>query len=196
MSDDDAELYARWRSGDEDAGRQMFRRYGRPVLRFFRSKFPEAAEDLTQDVFARFFRAKRKNVVVRSVLFGIANEVLGEEVGRRKPGALTSVTSVADVEAASSTGLLQRQRLLRALQSLPLDQQIVIELHYWEGMSSQELGQALHISASAARGRLSLARQRLQETLGKGFLKRAPEEVVDLETWIEGLRDELDAPKR
>lgn len=193
MSDDDGRLLVRLRAGDRSAGRELFRRHARGLLRFFRSKFPEMAEDLTQEVFARFLRDTRDDVHVRGFLFGIARNVLGEELRRRRPDADAGITAIADLVPPSSTQLLQRHHLLRALQSLPLEQQIVIELCYWEGLPSEELGEALGIPASTVRGRLAVARERLRESLRKRFPRRPAEDFVDLDAWVEKLRAELDA---
>ncbi|MBK6920202.1 MAG: RNA polymerase sigma factor [Deltaproteobacteria bacterium] len=183
QGDDDATLRQRWNAGDERAGRALFRRHAPGVLRFFRSKLPGSAEDLTQEVFARFLRDRRDDVMVRPFLFGIARNVLREELRRRRGPGDAPMTSIADLGAVGSTRLHQRQRLLRALQVLPVDQQIAIELHYWEGFTSDELGATLGISASAARSRLELARERLRASLCKAFPKRPAHAFDDLEAW-------------
>lgn len=101
------------------------------------------------------------------------------------------MTSIADLGAVGSTRLHQRQRLLRALQVLPVDQQIAIELHYWEGFTSEELAAVLGISASSARTRLTVARERLRASLSKRFPKRPASDFDDLERWAAMLRDSV-----
>ncbi|HWB75972.1 MAG TPA: sigma-70 family RNA polymerase sigma factor [Nannocystaceae bacterium] len=186
--EDDAELHTRWCGGDERAGRDLFRRHAPGVLRFFRSKLPPAAEDLTQEVFTRFLRDTRGALAVRPFLFGIARNVLREELRRRHGAHDEMVSSIADLAGPSSVRLHRRQQLLRALQVLPLDHQIAIELHYWEGFTSDELGEALGISASAARGRLETARDRLRVSLSRSFPKRPATDFDDLEAWSQQLR--------
>ena len=191
-SDGDGQLHARWLGGDRQAGRELFRRHGRAILRFIRSKFPEVAEDLSQEVFARFFRTTREEVDVRPFLFGIARNVVLEEVRRRRPGADAGVTSVIDLRPPSSTQMLERHRLLQALQVLPLDYQVVLELHYWEGMASEELGVVLGVTGSAARSRLAAARDRLRASLHKRFPKRPETDFADLDRWAADLRAAID----
>jgi RNA polymerase sigma factor (sigma-70 family) len=186
---DDGVLHTLWRNGDERAGRDLFRRHAPGVLRFFRSKLPDLAEDLTQEVFARFLQTPRQDLAVRPFLFGIARNVMREELRERRPEYNEGVTSIADVAQGSSTELHERAVLLRALQSLPVGQQIAIELHYWEGMTSEELGVVLGISASAARGRLDTARDRLRASLSKSFPKRPASDFEDLEAWALRLRE-------
>lgn len=192
MSDDDSLLLQRWLANERTAGRELFRRHGRSVLRFIRSKFPEVAEDLSQEVFARFFRNAQDGVSVRGYLFGIARNVVLEEARRRKPDADAGVTSVADIRPPSSTRMLERHRLLQALQVLPIDHQVVLELHYWEGLNSDELGECLGAPASTVRGRLTAARERLRESLHKRFPKRPQTDFADLEAWVQQLRAAID----
>lgn len=184
----DAELLRQWQAGEQRAGRELFRRHAPAVLRFLRSKLPAAAEDLAQEVFARFLREAAREPAVRPFLFGIARNVLREELRRRDAAFDPLNSSIAEHSAIGSTRLHARARLLRALQVLPLDQQICIELHYWEGFTSQELGECLGISASTARGRLDVARERLRASLSKSFPRRPKTEFDELEGWALQLR--------
>ncbi len=192
MDPTDEQLHARWLDGDEPAGRALFRRHAGSVLRFFRSKLPSVAEDMTQETFARFLRHREGAQHVRAFLFGIARNLVREEIRRRRPDHDEALVSVVDLGQPASTQLHERQHLLRALQGLPVGQQIAIELHYWEGFSSAELGEALGVSASAARSRLDAARAGLRKSLSKAFAKRPAEEFEDLEHWVLQLRAAFD----
>lgn len=187
----DVELWDRWRAGDQRAGKALFERHAPAVLRFFRAKVPESAEDLTQEVFMRFLRAAAIETAPRAFLFGIARNVMRETFKRRRPDFDDSITAVADVDAASSTHLHARRSLLTALQVLPFDLQVTIELHYWEGFTSEELAAVLGISASSARTRLTVARERLRASLSKRFPKRPASDFDDLERWAAMLRDSV-----
>ncbi|MEZ4372915.1 MAG: sigma-70 family RNA polymerase sigma factor [Polyangiaceae bacterium] len=48
-------------------------------------------------------------------------------------------------------------RLVEALQRLPLDLQMAIELYYWEELSVAELAEALEIPAGTVKSRLHRA---------------------------------------
>lgn len=67
--------------------------------------------------------------------------------------------------AASSE---QRAVLIDAMRKLPLDLQIVLELHYWENLETREVSEVLGVPLGTAKSRLSRARTRLGELLGKG----------------------------
>jgi RNA polymerase sigma factor (sigma-70 family) len=178
-----SELLSRWRVGDERAGRQLFRTEAPAVLRFFRSKLPASAEDLTQETFVRLFKKPPATTSVRAYLFGIARNVLREAI-KRKVACFDPMTmSIADVGQPTSTALRTQQQVLSALIALPLDLQVTVELYYWEGFTSEELGQALGISPNAARTRLTLARRRLRDALGKRMPDRGSE-LDDLKAWM------------
>ncbi|MCX4240958.1 RNA polymerase sigma factor [Paraliomyxa miuraensis] len=196
MVSDDGELHRRWQGGDREAGRLLFSLHARGVIRFFRSKLPEVAEDLTQEVFARFFRSARTEVHVRGFLFGIARNVLSEELRRRQPDVRLSDVSIAELARPSSTRMIARQWLLDALQQLPIDDQIVLELQHWEGMSSPELAVVLGVSPSAARTRVSTARKRLRSILERRSGSDAvPADFQELESWVSAIRQALDAAR-
>src|SRR5207344_3347961 len=68
----DQALLEAWRAGDRELGNQLFRRHIRSVSRFFRTKVPEAAEDLTQQTFlalAEVDPARLGKVQFRAYLF-------------------------------------------------------------------------------------------------------------------------------
>jgi RNA polymerase sigma factor (sigma-70 family) len=187
----DAELLARSRAGDQRAGRDLFRRHAPAVLRFFRSKMPKTAEDLTQEVFTRLLAHPPAGPApMRAYVFGIARNLLREVLKRRHATFDPATTSIADVRLPTSSRLRARRKVLDALLVLPFDLQLTIELAYWEGFTSEELAVALGVSPSAARTRLTVARRRLLQSLTKQFPKRPATDFDDLETWVATMREE------
>ena len=51
------------------------------------------------------------------------------------------------------------------MQELPVDHQIAIELHYWEGMRVREVAEVLGVPAGTVKGRLMRARTALAKAL-------------------------------
>jgi hypothetical protein len=104
------------------------------------------------------------------------------------------VTSVADIET-TARGLLDRhkehERLLHALRALPVEQQLVLELHYWEDLSPTELAEVLDIPAATARTRLFRARQALRAQMETQAGEPAPmhRSIEDLDAWARAVRD-------
>jgi len=77
-------------------------------------------------------------------------------------------TSVCDL-GTSPTGALakiQRRDLLqRAMRHVPRDQQIVLELTYWEELPATEIAQLLNVPLNTIYGRLGRAREHLRAVL-------------------------------
>ena len=107
---------------------------------------------------------------VRAYLFGIARNILYEHIrsrvrdGRADPDFRES--ALVDLSPGVSTVAARRadQRvLLRALQLVPLELQVLLELYYWEDMSVEELARVLDIPLGTVKSRLHRARKLLRE---------------------------------
>lgn len=200
----DAELAAAWSGGDPDAGEALIERHYDAVVRFFRTKTDVGAEDLVQRTFlvcAEKLGTYRGEAPFRAFVFGIARNVLFEHVrGRVRDGRADPALferSVADLSPGVSTLVFRRaeERLLvTALQRIPLELQLVLELHYWEELGVDELASALAIPEGTVKSRLFRARAALRESL-----ERLPASTADREdahrlfaSWAEGLRRERD----
>lgn len=197
--DDDAELLERWRAGDRSAGESLFDRYYDAVTRFFANKTSDNPSDLVQETFAACLQGRdrlRDAAGFRSYLFGIAYNLLrGHYRGRRiesdrfDPGTHT----VADLSPGPGTMIAEtaEQRvLLEGLRRIPLDHQVVLELFYWEGLTSAAIAEALAEPHGTIRTRLRRARELLREAIGS---VEASTEVLaatlgDLDGWARRLR--------
>ena len=61
-----------------------------------------------------------------------------------------------------------RRQLLEALRALPVEQQTLLELHYWEEMDPAALAEVFETTAAAIRVRLHRARRALRDRLQPG----------------------------
>jgi|JI6StandDraft_1071083.scaffolds.fasta_scaffold115870_2 RNA polymerase sigma-70 factor (ECF subfamily) len=200
----DLELLDAWRGGDPRAGSILFRRYFAQLSRFFRNKADTGVEDLIQSTFLACVEGRdrfRETSSFRSYLFAIARHHLYAHYRRQRRAVDFTQTSVVDLGASASGPLSRREEtaaLLRALRSIPLEFQIVLELSYWEGMQGPEIAEILEIPANTVRSRLSRARTALRQALATGI--GAPEllhaTLADLDGWAAALRAELDEPAR
>jgi RNA polymerase sigma-70 factor (ECF subfamily) len=198
----DLELLDAWRGGDARAGSVLFRRYFAQLSRFFRNKADLGVEDLIQSTFLACVEGRdrfRETSSFRSYLFAIARHHLYAHYRRQQRAVDFTQTSVVDLGASPSGPLGRRQEttaLLRALRSIPLEFQIVLELTYWEDLKGPEIAEILEIPANTVRSRLSRARAALREALEAGLT--APDllrsTLTDLDRWAEVLRAELDDP--
>ena len=196
---DDGELLQAWRAGDRPAGERLVARHFRTVYGFFRNKLEADVEDLVQRTFLRCLEARdafRGEGTFRAYLLAIArNELFAYFRGRgvRLDPHDTSA-SVIDTGTRPSVALDRRREhrlLVRALRSLPLDEQILLELFYFEEMPGPELAVVLEVPEGTVRTRLRRARALLEKAVTE--LEAAGEGVRattdDIDRWAASLRD-------
>jgi RNA polymerase sigma-70 factor, ECF subfamily len=191
MSDDLERLEA-WRAGDRQAGDELMRAFYTQVLGFFRLRVGDAAEDLTQRTFLACVegRERVRSSGFRPYVFGVAHKVLVEHIraGHRREAIETFVAGQPQSILTPSRVVNMRQEhvlLLRALEELPLDIQVLVALHYVQGLRSREIAEVLEIPTSTVTTRLQRAREALRakvETMrGRENVRDAV--VADLERW-------------
>lgn len=166
----DVDLLIAWRSGDRDAGDALLGKYFEPLCRFFRSKLDGDVDDLVQRTFLDCVEARDRvrDGGFRSYVYGVARNRLADHLrGRlRREGEIDlDDISIADLGTSPSQALLrsqEQQLLLQALRTLAVDDQIALELTYWEGLLGEEVAAVLGVEASTVRSRLTRARSRLR----------------------------------
>lgn len=203
----DVELLEAWRAGDGAAGRALFERHISALSRFFRTKVGDEREDLIQGTFLACVESRdrvRDGASFRAYLFRIARNKLYDHLARghrgpSRPDPLTQ--SCIDLGASPSRMLAksqQDQHLLLALRRLPVALQILLELHYWEGLSTAELAQVLEIPQGTVKTRLfrarGLLREQLESAAGPDGGGGSTPSLPDLDAWARSLRDLPDAP--
>jgi RNA polymerase sigma factor (sigma-70 family) len=199
--DRDVELLEAWRGGDDRAGEELFDRHANTVARFFENKVRESAEDLTQTTFVRMIEGRervREGRAFRAYVFGIAQNVLREHLRALARGRNIDpdVDTMAELAPGPSTvvGVREEHRvLLEGLRRLPIQQQMLLELVYWERLKSHEIAELLGIQPSTARTRLATARAALGEKLAE--IAASPDMLAStvhgLDTWAAELRARL-----
>lgn len=194
MSDpnSDENLFQGWTSGDEHSGEALCRRYARRLTRLVRSKVSRGdVEDVVQQVWCALLTSWRRNpsgqvfrVSFRAYLYGVLRNVLFAHLRAKYRLAnfepLTS--SILDVAPSLSEELTRRAaaaHLASALQTLPLDSQILLELRYREELSTAELAEMYGAPTGTIKSRLRLARHALERKMsssGWGRKKNVAEE--------------------
>jgi RNA polymerase sigma factor (sigma-70 family) len=172
MTDED--LLVAWRGGDGDAGRRLVERHLEAVHRFFANKVQHGTEDLVQRTFLACVEsvdAFAGRSSFRSYLFAIARHVLFGHWrdARRGFDPLTVSAAVLLDDAHSPADRVaereDRRLLLRALRTLPLELQTLLELAYWEGLGDRELAEIVEVPEGTIKSRLRKARQLLEQQL-------------------------------
>lgn len=179
--DPDLDLLEHWRAGDRNSGEQLFKRHFADIYRLFKHKAGEEADDLAQRTFLACVTARnqfRSQSTFRTYLFTIArNELYGYLRGRSRTEHVDfEVSSIAELAPSPSTGLRhaeQIERLRAALEQLPAEQQLLLELHYWHDLDAAALGEVFDTAAGTIRVRLVRARQALRERMAESDLQAA-----------------------
>jgi RNA polymerase sigma factor (sigma-70 family) len=207
MNQSDEELIEAWRSGRQEAGEVLFDRYYDSVYRFFCNKLGQDIRDLVHQTFMACLEGRdrlRAGASFRSYLFAVAHNVLRMHLRKRYRAELVDLDSVSAYELSPGpSSILVRSReercLLDALRSISLEQQIVLELRYWEEMTSPEIAEILDIPENTVRSRLSRAHASLKAAMER--LAQSPQELAstldNLDEWARRCRDQLvdaDAP--
>lgn len=201
----DLELLTAWRAGDSLAGGRLIDRHHALLWRTVVTKVPrEDVEDLIQRIVMAVLErrdALREDTRFRAYLLAVCRYQIADYFRRRtrRKTDLVSVfdSAVEDLAPGPSSVLVektQQRLLLEGLRSLPLDDQFVLELHYWEGMSGPELASVFQLLEPTVRGRILRAKKRLRDAMLR-LTKEHPhlqDTLTDLDAWARGVRDAFD----
>lgn len=178
----------RVQEGDAFAFEQLMERYHGRLVRILRhvAGSDDSAEDLAQDVFLRVFRARasyQPTAKFSTWLFHIAHNVASNAIRDRKrrkevqihnPTGSQSAIMSLDQMAMASTGAMPVRRLDKveraemvrlAVDALNERQRMALLLCKFEGLSYQEIAEAMDLSVQAVKSLLSRARVNLKQML-------------------------------
>lgn len=203
----DLELLDAWRGGDDDSGNALFDRHFEALYRFFRNKVGDGIDDLVQQTMLGCVAGRerfREDASFRTYVFAIARNVLFKHFEHRTRDAdrfdpqSTSVVDLGESPSHVVAARAEQRVLAAALRRLPLDDQVVLELYYWEDMEASELAEVLELPEGTVRSRIRRAKQLLEEQLrvvadSDALLKST---MSDLDGWARSLRAKVrgDAP--
>lgn len=171
--DDDLRVLERWREGDRRAGEELCGRHFDRIYQFFEHKLPNEADDLTQQTFLACVKARdqfRGQSTFRTYLYSIARNELYMRLRKlpRTQHVDLEVSSLNELISSPSKQLGKQQELAQvraALHQLPVEQQILLEFHYWHDLDAAALAEMLETNAGAIRVRLLRARRALRDRL-------------------------------
>lgn len=198
----DAELLEAWSQGDTRAGERLFERHYEGVARFFRNKVGDEWAELCQRTFLACVEAVSKfraEGSFRSFLFGIAYRQLYRFYRQRaydRDRLDFGVVSALDLDPTASSFMAARDEerlLLLALRRIPVEYQVILELHYWEEMSAKACAEVLELPVGTAKTRLRRARQLLEAALAQDASSEAEltRTLSGLESWARNLRGQI-----
>ena len=184
MTSEEAAWVARAKAGDQAAFAELFTRYERRIYSFIYRMMgnPEDAFDLTQETFLKAYRALGKTdaeLNVNAWLHRIAANACTDVLRRRRwvrwlPWEALDRDDLGERldgdPADALLGAETRQAVQRTLLSQPPHYRRALLLREHEGLSCEELGAALGLSAAAAKSLLFRAREDFRRRYGAGGL--------------------------
>lgn len=192
----DFELLHRWQQGDAASGNALVGRHYGSVRRFFDLRLNRLSEDLTQRTFLACVEQLDRGSPssFRAYLFGIARKQMLMHLRKEhRAERAMRFEKESTVMGTSLTGVFAKRReqyfLLLVLVGLPTDLVHTLQLYYWEGMTTVEIGEATETSASTVASRLARARELLREGLSRTAMPAPIRASVlgDLEAWTRSL---------
>ena len=174
-STEDRELARRFPSGDDDALRAVYARYGRAVytVAFSILRDADRAADATQAAFVNAWRAAARFDPAHELapwLYTIARRTAIDVYRRERrlestdPGELETVPSPeSDFGVLVSTWEAWEVRL--AVDSLPADEQEVVRLSWFGELSHPEIAERLAVPVGTVKSRSHRAHRRLATAL-------------------------------
>ncbi len=175
-TDSDFALLDRWREGDRASGEALFGRHFDGLCGFFATKCQGEADELVQRTLLACVKSRdqfRKQSSFRTYLFAVARNELYQHLRKRqRDGARLdfTTTSIADLVTTPGTRLAQdaeRRQLVEGLRTLPVEQQTLLEMHYWQELDVAALAEIFEATANAIRIKLHRARVALREQLAR-----------------------------
>lgn len=173
-SSTDVELMHRIKQGDDSALAELIDRWKTPLINFFYRSIRsyETAEDLSQVVFVRIYRAAPKyqpTAKFSTYLFHIARRLLINEFRRqqRKPLDTVDPSELRAVDTAQSMREINEieEAFENALEELPENQRTAILLLKQQQLSYQEIAAIMDATESAVKTWIFRARQYLKLAL-------------------------------
>lgn len=181
----DAALIASIKAGEVNAFTALVRRHERSLINFFYhfSWSREAAEDCAQEVFLKLYNhldSYEPRAKFTTFLYRVARNHWIDKVRAKKGKTVSLDGGSADEETASLKEMLSSPKespvdtltrmetadaLKRALEFLPEDQRLVVQLSEFHGMKYQEIGEVLEVPVGTVKSRMFTAMQKLKDLL-------------------------------
>src|SRR4029079_566363 len=175
----DHELLAAIRDGDEAAFQEIVRRYRNPITNFVYRMIDdyERAVELTQETFISVYTSASRyqaNYSFSTYIYRIATNLAISELRRRKRRKVVSLFSPftnddgeaieidpPDLNMLQDEALIDNERrraVARAISSLPPKYRAAIVLRDVEGLSYEQIADALKLSEGTVKSRINRAR--------------------------------------
>lgn len=201
--DSDFELLAAWKRGDTEAGKLLVERQFSTVFRFIRRRVRDADQcrELAQRTFLTCLESGSR---VRGTRFqpfalGVARNIVLSQ-GRDDAGRNARASELGELQldatspSAAAAAREEQRALVKALRRLPPNLQVVIELYYWEDLTTREIGEVLDTPQGTVKWQLSEARSQLKVEIEQGNPEAlAASTLQGFEDWARSVRRRVEA---
>ena len=179
MDHEETEMISRCQKGDQEALKEIFEKYHKKVYRVAYGvvRQREEALDIVQEVFIKLFHSI-KNFKGKSrfytYLYRMAMNTAIDHARKAGKQFVSSLDEEGSFEPSDTAEkgperiLLQKEleeRVKRAMDKLPAEQRAALIFRDVEGLSYQEMAEAMESSIGTVMSRLHYGRKRLQELL-------------------------------
>lgn len=174
----DSELLLRVGNGDGGAFETLYRRYARPVFGLALRRLGDRtrAEEAVQETFTSVWRSARTYKPERGPgapwLYAVARNAIVDDARQR----IDPVAADPRDEPSPDIGPPERAeqswtawRVHRAMEELPTNERVVLELAYWRGLSQSEIAAQLRIPLGTVKTRTRAGLHRLADLLDGEF---------------------------
>ena len=177
--DIDFKLMDRVRKGDESAFEEIVSRHYHSVYnlanRFLYSM--SEAEDITQEVFLRVFRASKSYTpkakfstwlytITKNLCFNELRKLRSVQIFSIEDEMLPEIPSKSDNPALKLEKEEMRAKVLEAVEALPANLRIAVLLLKYHGLSYEEVAQILGCTVNAVKLRVHRAKDFLAKSIG------------------------------
>ena len=184
MNREETEMISRCQQGDQEALKEIFDKYHKKVYRIAYGvvRQREEALDVVQEVFIKLFRSIR-NFKGRSHFYTyLYRMVMNTAIDHKRKAGKQFMSSLNEegsfeppdeAEKGPERILLQKEleeRVKLAMDRLPAEQKAALIFRDVEGLSYQEMAEAMGCSIGTVMSRLHYSRKRMQESL-KDYVK-------------------------
>ena len=184
MNHEETEMISRCQRGDQEALKEIFDKYHKKVYRIAYGvvRQREEALDVVQEVFIKLFRSIQ-NFKGRSHFYTyLYRMAINTSIDHKRKAGKQFVSSLDEegsfepsdeADKGPEKILLQKEleeKVRQAMDKLPDEQKAAIIFRDVEGLSYQEMAEAMGCSIGTVMSRLHYGRKRMQESL-KDYLK-------------------------
>ncbi|WP_369682430.1 RNA polymerase sigma factor [Alkalihalobacillus sp. LMS6] len=176
MPEHDVELYKKLRRGEKEALEQMYDKYSKLLFSFtFKmTEEKQLAEEIVQEVFIKVWTQKSsydetKGKFSSWLLTMTRNTVIDHIRKKRETAseiATKEMTEDPDPSVEDQVEWKEKRAVVRrAISQLKREQQKVITLFYYQGLSQQKIADSCDLPLGTVKGRIRLALKHLKETI-------------------------------